>query len=145
MHLSLITGGGDVLTGVLSGVIPIAFIGGANFAPYVREGKMVALAVDSVARSPLFPQAPTLTELGYQILPRTYLALMAPVGTPGDTIAKVHRDVCAVMNEPDFRQKHLLNRGLEPVLDTPEHFAHFLEDERKSTGALVREAGIAPQ
>ena len=37
-------GGGDVLTGVLSGNIPIAFIGGANFAPYVREGKMVALA-----------------------------------------------------------------------------------------------------
>jgi tripartite-type tricarboxylate transporter receptor subunit TctC len=105
---------------------------------------MVALAVDSVARSPLFPQAPTLTELGYQILPRTYLALMAPVGTPGDTIAKVHRDVAAVMNEP-FRQKHLLDRGLEPVLDTPEHFARFLDDDRKSTGALVREAGIAPQ
>jgi hypothetical protein len=48
------------------------------------------------------------------------------------------------MNEP-FRQKHLLDRGLEPVLDTPEHFARFLDDDRKSTGSLVREAGIAPQ
>ena len=58
-------GGGDVLTGLLSGVTPIAFIGGANFAPYVKEGRMVALAVDAVERSPLFPDAPTMAELGY--------------------------------------------------------------------------------
>jgi hypothetical protein len=49
------------------------------------------------------------------------------------------------MNEPDFRQKQLLDRGLEPVLDTPEHFARFLKQERQSTGVLVREAGIEPQ
>src|SRR6185436_11994344 len=86
-------GGGDVLTGILSGITPIAFIGGANFAPYVREGKMVALAVDSVERSPLFPNAPTLAELGYPALPRTLLALVVPAGTPGPIIAKVHADV----------------------------------------------------
>src|SRR5262245_41173475 len=139
-------GGGDALTNVLSGVTPIAFIGGANFAPYVRDGKMVALAVDSVARSPLLPDTPTLTELGYRDnMPRTYLALMAPAGTPPDIIAKVHADVAAVMNEPGFRKKHLLDRGLEPVLDSPEQFARFLENDRTSTGALIREAGVEPQ
>jgi tripartite-type tricarboxylate transporter receptor subunit TctC len=139
-------GGGDALTNVLSGVTPIAFIGGANFAPYVRDGKMVALAVDSLARSPLFPDTPTLTELGYpDSMPRTYLALMAPAGTPQDIIGKVHDDVAAIMSEPGFRKKHVLDRGLEPVLDSPEQFAGYLEHERKLTGKLMQEAGIEPQ
>jgi tripartite-type tricarboxylate transporter receptor subunit TctC len=139
-------GGGDALTNVLSGVTPIAFIGGANFAPYVRDGKMVALAVDGVARSPLFPDTPTLTELGYRDnMPRTYLALMVLAGTPPDIIAKVHDDVAAIMNEPGFRKKHVLDRGLEPVVDSPEQFARFLENERTSTRDLIQEAGIEPQ
>ena len=127
-------------------MIPIAFIGGANFAPYVQEGKMVALAVDSVARSSLFPNTPTLTELGYpDDMPRTYLTLMAPAGTPKDIIAKVHDDIAAIMNDPNFRQRHVLERGLEPVIDTPEAFARFLDNERKSMRDLVKEAGIEPQ
>jgi tripartite-type tricarboxylate transporter receptor subunit TctC len=139
-------GGGDALTGVLSGVTPIAFIGGANFAPYVREGKMVALAVDSVARSLLFPETPTLTELGYpDNMPRTYLALMAPADTPRDIIAKIHRDVAAIMSEPGFRKRHILDRGLEPVVDTPEQFARLLENDRRLTRHLAQEAGIEPQ
>jgi tripartite-type tricarboxylate transporter receptor subunit TctC len=138
-------GGGDVMTGILSGVTPIAFIGGANFAPYVREGKMVALAVDATERSPLFPDAPTLGELGYATMPRTFLALMVPAGTPKEIIAKVHDDVAAVMNDPDFRKRQVIERGLEPVVDTPEQFAQFLAKERESTGALVREAGVEPQ
>jgi tripartite-type tricarboxylate transporter receptor subunit TctC len=139
-------GGGDALTNVLSGAVPIAFIGGANFAPYVREGKMVALAVDATARSPLFPDAPTLTELGYRdYMVRTYLNLMMPAGTPQPIIAKVHADVAAVMSEPSFRQRHVLDRGLEPVVDTPEQFSRFLDQERASTGALVKAAGIEPQ
>jgi tripartite-type tricarboxylate transporter receptor subunit TctC len=139
-------GGGDALTGVLAGVTPIAFIGGANFAPYVREGKMVALAVDSVARSPLFPETPTLTELGYPAnMPRTYLALMAPAGTPHDIVARVHDDVALIMRDPRFRKAQLLDRGLEPVVDSPEQFARFLDNERRSTRELFQEAGIEPQ
>ena len=138
-------GGGDVLTGLLSGITPIAFIGGANYAPYVREGKMVGLAVDAVKRSPLFPDTPTLTELGYENLPRTFFGLAVPAGTPQEIVAKVHEDVTGIMNEPDFRRRHVTERGLEPVIDTPAEFAQFLERERARVGALVKEAGVDPQ
>ncbi len=139
-------GGGDVLNGILSGVTPIAFIGGANFAPYVRDGKMVALAVDATERSPLFPNAPTLIELGYKDrMTRAYLALVVPAGTPNEIIAKVHSDVTAIMNEPAFRKRHVIDRGLEPIVDTPADFAMFLERDRAWTGATVQEAGIEPQ
>ena len=139
-------GGGDVLTGILSGVTPIAFIGGANFAPYVQEGKMVALAVDSDERSPLFPDAPTLKELGYRdVLTNTYLALMAPAGISAEIIARVYRDVENIMKDPVFRKKHVTDRGLVPVVDRPEQFAQFLARDRVSTGELVKEAGVEPQ
>jgi tripartite-type tricarboxylate transporter receptor subunit TctC len=139
-------GGGDVLTGILSGVTPIAFIGGANYAPYVREGKMVALAVDADERSPLFPNAPTLAELGYKdTMPRTFLALVVPAGTPQKIITKVHDDVASVMDEPDFRKRHLIDRGLEPVVDTPAQFSRFIERNRATTSAQIKEAGVEPQ
>ena len=139
-------GGGDVLTGLLSGVTPIAFIGGANFAPYVKEGRMVALAVDAVERSPLFPDAPTMAELGYaDSMPRIYLALLAPAGTPSPIVAKVYDDVAAIMKEPEFRKRHVTDRGLAAVVDTPARFAEFLERDRAMTGAMLKEAGFAPQ
>ena len=70
---------------------------------------------------------------------------MAPAGTPQDIIIKVHATVTAIMNDPAFRQRHVVDRGLEPVVDTPEQFTRFLENERKSTQALVKEAGVEPQ
>lgn len=139
-------GGGDVLNGILSGIIPIAYIGGANFSPYVRDGKMVALAVDAAERSPLFPNTPTLIELGYKDgVTRIYLGVVLPAGTPDDIVAKVHRDVAAIMNEPAFRKRHVTDRGLEPVVDSPADFATFLEHDRARTAAMIKEAGIEPQ
>jgi tripartite-type tricarboxylate transporter receptor subunit TctC len=139
-------GGGDVLNGILSGIIPIAYIGGANFAPYVRDGKMVALAVDAVERSPLFPNAPTLIELGYKdSVTRIYLAVLLPAGTPKEIVAKIHDDVAAIMNEPAFRERHVIDRGLEPIVDSPADFAMFLDRDRVRTAAMIKEAGIEPQ
>jgi len=139
-------GGGESLTGVLSGFTPIAFIGGANFAPYVREGKMVALAVDADERSPLFPDTPTFAEIGYpDTLSRSYLSLVAPAGTPQDIVARVHREVSAVMNDKDFRKRNLTDRGLAPIVDSPEQFSRFLEKDRMAIRAVVQEAGIDPR
>src|SRR5215467_6198782 len=139
-------GGGDVLNGILSGIIPIAYIGGANFAPYVRDDKMVALAVDAAEHSPLFPNAPTLIELGYKDGgTRIYLAVVLPAGTPKEIVAKVHNDVAAIMNEPAFRKRHVTDRGLEPIVDSPADFAMLLERDRVRTGAMIKEAGIEPQ
>jgi tripartite-type tricarboxylate transporter receptor subunit TctC len=139
-------GGGESLTGVLTGFTPIAFIGGANFAPYVREGKMVALAVDADERSSLFPDTPTFAEIGYpDTLSRSYLSLVAPAGVPPDIIATVHREVSAVMNDKEFRKRNLTDRGLAPIVDSPEHFARFLEKDRMAIRAIVKEAGIDPR
>jgi tripartite-type tricarboxylate transporter receptor subunit TctC len=49
------------------------------------------------------------------------------------------------MNEPTFRKRHVTDRGLELVVDSPADFATFLERDRVRTGAIIKEAGIEPQ
>jgi len=49
------------------------------------------------------------------------------------------------MNEPDFRLKQLIERALEPIADTPEEFARFLNEDRLISERVVKEAGMVPQ
>ena len=104
---------------------------------------MVALAVDASTRSPLFPDAPTLGEIGYpDPMIRSYLALMVAGGTPEPIIAKLYADVAAIMNEPGFANRQVIDRGL---VDTPDMFARFLLADLAITAAAVKAAGVEPQ
>ena len=139
-------GGGDAVNGVLSGATPITFLGVGNLISHLQSGTMTALVVDSEQRSPLFPEIPTLREIGYRgPVTRSYFALHAPMGTPAAFIAKIAADVRDIASEPSFRDKHLVARGLEPVLDTPAQFAQFLVRDRAEALRVVKDAGLQPQ
>ena len=139
-------GGGDTTNAVLSGSTPIAFLGMQNFISHLQAGTMTGLAVDGAQRSPLFPDIPTLAELGYRgNLTRVYFGLLAPAGTPKAIISKIREDVARIGNEPGFRKKQFIDRALEPILDTPEEFARFLIEDRITSGRVVTEAGLQPQ
>ena len=139
-------GGGEALTAILNGSTQIAFFGGANFAPLISEGKLVGLAVDGQKRSPLFPQVPTLIELGYtERLNRNYFGIVAPSATPKPLIAQINRAIVEILETPEFRQKHLIDRALEPIGDSPEEFARFLEADREEFRKVTTEARIEPQ
>jgi tripartite-type tricarboxylate transporter receptor subunit TctC len=139
-------GGGDAINGVLTGVTPITFLGVGNMLAHLRSGRMNVLLFDGDRRLALFPETPTLTELGYKgPLTRSYFALYAPAGTPKDMLAKVATDVRAIAAEPEFRDRHFIQRGLEPVLNTPEEFAAYLKQDRLNAKKVVDEAGLVPQ
>jgi tripartite-type tricarboxylate transporter receptor subunit TctC len=139
-------GGGDTTNAVLSGSTPIAFLGMQNFISHLQAGTMNGLAVDGAQRSPLFPDIPTLAELGYRgNLTRVYFALVAPAGTPRAIVNKIREDVARIGNEPAFRKKQFIDRALEPILNTPEEFARFLVEDRVTSERVVKEAGLSPQ
>jgi tripartite-type tricarboxylate transporter receptor subunit TctC len=139
-------GGGEAVTGILSGATPVAFFGLANFLSYLRSGTMIGLAVDGAARSPLFPNIPTLAEHGYRDnLTRVYFGLVAPAATPKQIINRLRDEIARIINEPSFREKHLIERALEPIADTPEEFARFLKEDRAVSARVVKEAGLQPQ
>jgi tripartite-type tricarboxylate transporter receptor subunit TctC len=139
-------GGGETANAVLSGSTPIAFLGLQNFISHLQSGTMTGLAVDSAERSPLFPDIPTLAELGHRgNLTRVYFGLVAPAGTPRPIIDKIHDDVVSVASKPSFRKKQFTDRALEPILNTPEEFARFLVADRIVSKRVVDEAGLQPQ
>jgi tripartite-type tricarboxylate transporter receptor subunit TctC len=139
-------GGAEAVNGVLSGATPVAMFGLANWTAFLRGGQVRGLAIDSAERSPLFPDIPTLTELGYGLNPtRIYFGIVAPAGTPGQIVHKLRDKIAAIGNDPEFRQKRLIDMGLEPVLDTPEDFAAYLKQDRANAERVVRESGLQAQ
>lgn len=140
-----VRGGGDMVNGLLTGTTPVAIVGLPNFIPYIRGGTVKALAVDSETRSALFPDVPTLGELGFPNLAPVYFAFVAPAGTPRSIIARLHDEIAAIGNEPDFRKTRLTDIGIDPVFDTPEHLAQYLEEQRANGAKLIRESGFQPR
>jgi len=135
-------GGGDMVTGLLTGTTPVVIVGLPNFIAHIRSGAVKALAVDSDARSPLFPDVPTLAELGFPNLAPVYFGFVAPAGTPKPVIDKLHEDISRIGNEPSFRQARLIDIGIQPVFDTPEHFARYLQEQRTNAARLIKESGF---
>jgi tripartite-type tricarboxylate transporter receptor subunit TctC len=139
-------GGGDAVNGILSGSTPIAFLGLANVISHLRAGTMTALAVDGEKRSPLIPEVPTLRELGYRgDITQVYFGLVAPAGAPAPIIAKLNAEFVRIGSMPAFRQKNIIDLGLEPILDTPEQFARYLRDNTAIAARIVRESGLELQ
>lgn len=140
-----VRGGGEMVTGLLTGTTPVAIVSLPNFIPYIRDASVKAIAVDSEQRSPLFPDVPTLQELGFPNLAPVYFAFVAPAGTPQPVIRRLHDEIAAIGDEPGFRKARLLDIGIEPVFDTPDHLADYLKQQRANGAKLIRDSGFEPR
>ncbi len=137
-----VRGGGDMVTALLTGSTPISIVGLPNYIPYIRSGAVNAIAVDSEARSPLFPDVPTLGELGFPNLAPVYFGFVAPAGTGQGIIQRLHDEIALIGNEPAFRQARLSDIGIVPVFDTAAHFAEYLKVQRENGRRLIRKSGF---
>jgi tripartite-type tricarboxylate transporter receptor subunit TctC len=139
-------GGGDAVNGVLSGEAPVGFFGMGNSIPNLTSGKLKALAVDSPQRSPLLPNVPTFGEVGYTgMLNRAWFGMFVPANTPRPIVDKLHAEILRIARQPEFNKKYFEGLGLEAILDTPEEFAKFIEEDRKRAAELVKISGLQPQ
>src|SRR5436190_22633569 len=120
-------GGSDMVTGLLTGTVPVSIVGLPNFIQHIRNGTVKALAVDSEQRSPLFPDVPTLRELGFPNLAPVYFGFVAPAGTPRTASRSCNTEIVAIGNEPEFRQKRLGDIGIVPIFATTAHFDAYIK------------------
>jgi tripartite-type tricarboxylate transporter receptor subunit TctC len=138
-------GGGDSVSGMLSGATPVAFFGIGNWLPHLVAGTVRPLAVDGEHRSPLLPDVPTVRELGYTAdMTRTYFGIVAPPGTPRPIIMRFYEQIAAIGRDTEFVRKRVVEIGLEPVFDTPGEFARYLQEDRLRAGRIVKATGVAP-
>jgi tripartite-type tricarboxylate transporter receptor subunit TctC len=139
-------GGGEAVSGLLSGATPVGLLGIANMRSQVEAGLLIGLLVDGDQRSPQFPNVPSIPEAtGKSFTTRAYFGLLAPRGTPKPIVTRLQQEVARIVAQPDFRTRHLVERGLEPVASTPEAFARFIAEDRVLAQQIVKEAGIEPQ
>ena len=125
-------GSGPALIALLGGHVSMQYGGISSAAPYVKDGKVRAIAVTGDHRDPSMPDVPTLQEGGLKGADVASIwGLHAPPGTPIEIRRAVRDAVAAVMQEPDLKQK-LADRGYEPIVNTPE--AH-----QAQTAALVNQ------
>ena len=139
-------GGGEAVTSLLNGATPVGFYGIANLRALLEGGQLHGLMVDSVKRSPLYPDIPTIEEATRMTFNgRSWFGLFAPPSTPATIAKRLQAEIAAIIGRPDFRSKYLIERGLEPVASTPEEFGRFVNDDRALSEQIVKEAGLQPQ
>jgi tripartite-type tricarboxylate transporter receptor subunit TctC len=136
-------GNSQSLIDVLGGQVPVMFDQVSTSVAHVRAGKLRALGVTTKARSPLFPDVPTIDEAG---LPGfedyTLTGLLAPAGTPRAIVERLRAEAARAIAQPELRAK-FLERGIELAASTsPEEFASQLQSELTGFTKLARDAKL---
>ena len=135
-------GGAAAVTDVIGGQIAMYFGTLPSALPLAKAGKMRALGVTSLKRSPAAPEVPTIAESGYPgFETAAWYGTMVPIGTPKDIVAKLDAATLAILKLPDIRER-LAQEGSEPMGSTPAQFAVYIKSEVIKWGAVVRAAGI---
>src|SRR5436190_2932544 len=127
---------------VMAGEVQLTFAGIATSSAPLKSGRIKALAIGGAQRSPLFPQVPTFTELGYpEVETHAWFGLFLPAGSPREAVARIYRDTKKTLEEPEFRQKQLIDRGYDVVGNSPEEFAAYITKDSESRARAVRISG----
>lgn len=134
-------GAAPALTDLLGGQLDFLFDPGIAI-PHVKAGKLRVLAVGSPQRSPLFPDVPTLDELGLKGFDAdTVFGFYAPAGTPAPVIAKLNTDINQILASPALKERINALGGV-PAPMTPAEFGAKAAEDSKRFGAIIRERKI---
>ncbi len=129
-------GGGPLITDLLGGHVQICFGSLPLFEPYIRSGKLKALAVLSPARTPQLPDVPAAAEALPGFEGSTWFGLLAPAGLPAAIQSRVHDAVAQVLRDPQVKEA-FATRGFDVVASSPEAFSEFLLKQSAAAGALI--------
>lgn len=134
-------GGAAAQTDLMAGHIQASFQNFGTVVPYIRAGKMKAIAVTSKDRMPQLPNVPTLIESGLSGFDVTsWQAVAAPKGTPKDIINKLQADIARGFRAPDLAQR-FTDQGFEIVVNTPEQASAFFKAEIERWAKVVKASG----
>ena len=110
--------------------------------PHIQAGKLRAIGVTSLKRSPVLPETPTIAEQGYlKIDAKSWYALMAPAGVAKEIILKLNAETARVLRLPEVKER-LAGLGADVVGGTPEELAAVIQAETTLWGGLIRKQGI---
>jgi tripartite-type tricarboxylate transporter receptor subunit TctC len=138
-------GGAPALTELVGGQLTFMIENVPGTTPFVKSGKLRALAITSTERSPLAPDLPTMVEAGvpgYEM--SGWNGIFAPKGTPTEIVARLHAELAKLLRAPEVKEQFAA-LGAEPIGDAPDQFAAFLKADTARWGKIIKEKGIRPE
>jgi tripartite-type tricarboxylate transporter receptor subunit TctC len=141
VHLPF-AGSPKAVTALLRGDVQLAVLPAGAVVPLGKEGKLKLLAVTSPERSPLLPDLPTLRQAGIAgVEADAWVGLIAPAATPAPVLARIHKEVAAVLGEPEVVAK-LAVQFMVPIASTPAAFRAVLKEEHDRWAPIIAAGGI---
>jgi tripartite-type tricarboxylate transporter receptor subunit TctC len=135
-------GAAPIINSTVGGHTDMAFIGLPPAAPLIKDGKLRALAVTSIVRSPQFPEVPTTAEAG---LPgqesELLIGFVATAGTPKPAVELLERQIGRILTLPDVKAR-FDTLGFRPVASTSEAYAAQIRSDIETWGKVVKDLGI---
>jgi tripartite-type tricarboxylate transporter receptor subunit TctC len=139
-------GGGEVVNALLGNTTPIAVLALSNMVSQLQSGRITPLAVVANARSPLFPDVPTLEQARPGAdFPTTWFGLFTQSSVPRPIVEKISVEIDRIMADPAFRKRMYTDRAVEPAPERLDVFARFIRAERKLAQQMVKDSGIEPK
>lgn len=138
-------GSGPGLTDLSAGRLSVAFSTALSVVPFVNGGRLRAIAVTSAKRSSFMPDLPTVAESG---LPGyeagSWYGVVAPAGTPRPVVMRLHAEIVKVLALADVRDR-LVSQGIDPVGNTPEQFAAYIQSEIVKWAKIIKSTGVTAE
>lgn len=135
-------GGGQAVTDVVGGQIPLAVLGITPVLTHIKSGKLIAYGVSTGTRSPSLPEVPTLQEAGLSRFDASqWFLAAAPKGMPADRIARLNAAIGRVLKDSEVVDS-FARQGLVPEAASPQQAAAFVEADLKRWRDLAREAKL---
>ncbi|OGA49689.1 MAG: hypothetical protein A3G24_08120, partial [Betaproteobacteria bacterium RIFCSPLOWO2_12_FULL_62_13] len=138
-------GGGPAMNDFIAGQTQVYLANMVSAMPHVRSGRIRALAVSKLTRSPVVPDVPTIAESGLPGFDESgQHGIVAPAGVPREIMSKLQRDIATAMRTPEI-VKRLADEGSEVVASTSEEYAAIIRRETEKWAKVIKAAGIQPQ
>lgn len=131
------------LTDLVSGQVQVMFTGTSSAAPYVKDGRLIPLAVSTAQRQPAFPNVPAVGEVlqDYDLV--SWYGIVAPVGTPRDVVQRLSKEIASGLAQAEVKDR-LAGLGVEGVPSSPEDFGAFMRAQASHLQKLVQLTGVKP-
>ena len=134
-------GSGQATTDLIGGQVQVSIPGLAGMLGHIRSGRLRALAVTGVQRSPQLPQVPTLAEAGLKgYSAYVWMGLLAPRGTPAPIIGRLNRELEAVLASSEVKN-YMQGASIEAVGSSPAEFDAYFREEKERWAKIIKETG----